>query len=47
MMKSVGLAERFGVGLEIARKGLAAGGHPALELKTEGNFTFSVIWGIP
>jgi ATP-dependent DNA helicase RecG len=43
MMKSVGLVERFGVGIPGARKRLADAGNPPLELKSEGNFTFCTI----
>lgn len=43
LMKSIGLVERFGVGIAIARRELENGGHPPLELKTEGNFTFCVL----
>ncbi len=43
LMKSIGLVERFGVGIAIARRELEAAGHPPLELKTEGNFTFCIL----
>lgn len=43
LMKSIGLVERFGVGIAIARRELENAGHPPLELKTEGNFTFCVL----
>jgi ATP-dependent DNA helicase RecG len=43
LMKSTGLVERFGVGIAIARRALEDAGHPPLELKTEGNFTFCVL----
>jgi ATP-dependent DNA helicase RecG len=44
-MKTLGFAERFGAGIQIARALLERNGHPDLELKTEGNFVFCVIWG--
>lgn len=44
-MKTLGFAERFGAGIQIARSLLKRNGHPDLELKTEGNFVFCVIWG--
>jgi ATP-dependent DNA helicase RecG len=44
-MKTLGFAERFGAGIQIARALLERNGHPNLELKTEGNFVFCVIWG--
>ena len=43
-MKTLGFAERFGAGIQIARALLERNGHPDLELKTEGNFVFCVIW---
>lgn len=44
-MKTLGFAERFGAGIQLARSQLARSGHPDLELKTEGNFVFCVIRG--
>lgn len=42
-MKTLGFAERFGAGIQIARKLLQEGGYPELELKSEGNFVFCII----
>jgi len=42
-MHNLGLVERFGIGLELARKSLAENGNPSLELRTEGNFVFVVL----
>jgi ATP-dependent DNA helicase RecG len=44
-MRTLGFAERFGAGIQLARAQLERSGHPNLELKTEGNFVFCVIWG--
>jgi ATP-dependent DNA helicase RecG len=46
-MKTLGFAERFGAGIQIARASLERNGHRKLELKTEGNFVFCVIWRRP
>jgi ATP-dependent DNA helicase RecG len=42
-MKTLGFAERFGAGIQIARSLLARNGHPDLELKSEGNFVFCTL----
>lgn len=42
-MHNMGLVEKFGVGLPLARKGLAENGNPELEIRAEGNFVFAVI----
>lgn len=42
-MRNLGLVERFGVGLPLARKTLRENGNPDLELRTDGNFVFAVV----
>lgn len=42
-MHNLGLAERFGVGIPLARKALAENANPPLELRAEGNFVFAVL----
>jgi len=42
-MHNLGLVERFGVGLPLARKSLKENGNPELELRAEGNFVFAVM----
>jgi ATP-dependent DNA helicase RecG len=42
-MHNLGLVEKFGVGILLARKALAENGNPQLELRAEGNFVFAVM----
>lgn len=46
-MHNFGLVEKFGFGLPAATKALEKAGHPPLELKSEGNFTFAVLRAKP
>lgn len=42
-MHNLGLVERFGVGLALARKALQNNANPPLEIRSEGNFVFATI----
>jgi ATP-dependent DNA helicase RecG len=46
-MHNLGYAERFGIGIPLARRLLEEAGHPPLDLSTEGNFTLAVIRSRP
>lgn len=42
-MHNMGLVERFGVGIPLARKALEDNGNPPLEIRADGNFVFVVM----
>lgn len=42
-MRNLGLVERFGVGLPLAKKALRENGNPDLELRADENFVFAVL----